>query len=119
MRRFICLTAMFLVSACDNKPTDNTMGGCNASNATSTSSISIQGTAYVPNCFKVTRGTQVSFTNQDAVRHTVTTDNGQPETFDSTDILQGQAYRHTFGVPGTINGHCTYHTSMHFTAVVQ
>jgi plastocyanin len=56
---------------------------CTAASATATTSVSLSGMAFVPTCVKIAKGATVTFRNADAVNHTVTTDAGQPETFDS------------------------------------
>jgi len=50
----------------------------------------------------------LTFTNDDAVTHTVTaTDNS----FNSGDITAGQSWTYTFSTPGTFTYYCIYHSS--------
>ncbi len=93
---------------------------CTADTATATTSVSLSGMAFVPSCIKVSKGATVTFQNADMVQHTVTTDAGQPETFDSGLLSTGQDFVHTFAnAAETVNLHCTIHSNMHATVIVQ
>ena len=101
------------------------MGGsaaapCSAAIATPvTGAIEIAGMAFVPACAKVAAGTAITFTNNDGVQHTVTSDAGQPETFDSGLLNQGAQFVHTFATAETERIHCNVHPEMHLTVIVQ
>ncbi len=69
-------------------------------------SLTMQGTAYHPQFDTVAVGSTVTWSNKDAVTHTVTSDAG---TFDSGDITPGQSYNQTFNQAGTFPYHCKYH----------
>ena len=90
---------------------------CTEANATATASVSLQNKAFSPECFKVAQGTAVTFTNNDSVSHTVTSDDGQPESFTGTLASHG-TFMHTFNVAGTTKIHCNFHSSMYATAIV-
>lgn len=93
---------------------------CTAATATAVSrSIELSGMAFVPACAKVAAGTAVTFTNDDAVAHTVTADAGQAESFDSGALAQGAQFAHTFATAGTVRIHCSIHPEMHLTVIVQ
>ncbi len=93
---------------------------CTASSATATTSVSLSGMQYVPSCIKVSPGATVTFQNADSVAHTVTTDAGQPETFDSGPIAPTQDFTHTFASTSeTVHVHCSIHTYMTATILVQ
>lgn len=72
---------------------------------------------YSPNHFTVVIGKNntVVFVNQDSTKHTVTALDGS---FDSSDILAGQSWTHTFSTPGTYTFHCIYHSFMTGTITV-
>ncbi len=92
---------------------------CSASTATATTSVSLSGTSFVPSCIKVTAGSTITFTNTDtSTIHTVTTDAGQPMTFDSGNINGGQHFSQAFPTAETVNVHCTYHSSMGMRATI-
>jgi len=78
--------------------------------------VSIQGFAFNPSSITVSVGTTVTWTNNDSVTHTVTSDTGA---FSSGNLNPGQTFSHTFNQAGTFAYHCSIHTSMHGTVVVQ
>jgi plastocyanin len=93
---------------------------CTAANATTvTRSIEMAGMEFVPSCAKVAAGTTVTFTNNDSIAHTVTSDAAQPETFDSGPLAQGATFTHTFASAETEAIHCTIHPNMHLMVIVQ
>ncbi len=109
--RFLAIISLFIISnsllnSCtktkDNKPGPN--------------EVFIQGMAFDPFTITVSAGTTVTWSNKDAVNHTVTSDTGL---FDSGLIPKDGTYSHTFPSTGTFNYHCSIHTSMTGTVVVQ
>ena len=84
--------------------------------APSSASISISNFAFSPASLTVKKGTTVTWTNQDGVTHTVTGDNGGPS---SGDLANGQSYSYTFNQTGTFTYHCSIHTFMKATVIVQ
>jgi len=95
------------------------LGGGGGGGGTGGTSISISGFAYVPANITVSVGTTVTWTNNDPVDHTVTTDPGAPVAFDSGTISTGSHFSHTFSVAGTYHVHCTIHTFIHGVVIVQ
>lgn len=89
------------------------------SNTTSTASgqntVSISGMAFSPITLTVTKGTTVTWTNNDSVSHTVTGDNGGPA---SGSLKQGGTYTYAYTTVGTFPYHCAIHPSMTATVVV-
>lgn len=86
-----------------------------------TRSISIGNMMFAPATVSVTAGTIVTWTNDDTMAHTVTSDTGL---FDSS-VLDASAlyvspgtFSYTFSTPGTYPYHCTIHPSMTGTVVV-
>jgi predicted lipoprotein with Yx(FWY)xxD motif/plastocyanin len=78
-------------------------------------SVSIAGFAFDPATIKVHQGTTVTWTNNDAPSHTVTSDTGA---FDSGTLQPGSAFSFTFTQTGTFAYHCSIHRSMKATIVV-
>lgn len=68
--------------------------------------VSLKDFSFAPKVLKVKKGTSVNFINQDAVKHTVTSDTGL---FNSGDILPGQSYSYTFSQVGVFPYYCVYH----------
>jgi len=61
-------------------------------------------------------GTTVTWTNKDAVAHTVTSDDGT--SFNSGNLANGQTLSFTFNTPGSWTYHCAIHPSMKGTITV-
>jgi plastocyanin len=86
-----------------------------------THEVFIQGMAFSPGTITVTANTTVTWTNKDAVAHTVTSNTGL---FDSGSISSsgtyggGGTYSHMFSTVGTFPYHCTIHPSMTATVIV-
>lgn len=85
-------------------------------------SVSISGMAFNPASLTVAVGTTVTWTNNDAIAHTVTSDTGL---FDSGSISAtggysgGGTYSYTFATAGTYNYHCMIHPMMTAKIIVQ
>jgi plastocyanin len=72
--------------------------------------------AYVPNPVMITVGSTVTWTNNDTIPHTSTSDNG---VFDSGNMAAGAKFSFTFNTRGTFPYHCTFHPGMVASVVVQ
>ncbi len=90
--------------------------------------VSIARYAFAPATVTVRQGEQVTWTFAGPdTNHSVTTQDGQPEAFDSDpgrtptalDHLAGTTYARTFAVAGTIRYVCKVHPDMRGTVVVQ
>ena len=78
-------------------------------------SVDITNFAFVPATVTISRGTTVVWTQQDSgVSHTVTGTG-----FDSGPLSQGDTFNQTFNEAGTFNYHCSIHTTMTGTIIVQ
>ena len=78
--------------------------------------VSIQNFAFAPPNLSVASGTTVTWTNQDDVQHTVSSDDGH--SFNSSAFGQGQTFQFTAGAPGTYTYTCRIHPFMHGTLTV-
>lgn len=107
---------ILLLAACGGTDGDQ---GCTADSAVATTSVHLVTNAFSPSCFKVPLAAQVTFSNDDVTAHTVTTDAGEAETFDSGHVLPGDVFTHAFGSVGTTRLHCTLHAGMMATAIIQ
>ena len=62
---------------------------------------------------KVSKGTKVSWANQDSTAHTVTSDSDSPQKgLDSGTLNKGQSYSFTFDKAGTYHYLCKFHPNM-------
>lgn len=86
-------------------------------NETKIYEVTIQDFAFNPATTTVRRGDIVVFKNMDSEKHTVTSDTG---VFDST-IDQGQQWTLETAnmAPGTYQFHCSIHTAMKGTIIIQ
>jgi len=91
------------------------LAGACSSGGSSGNTVSISGYAFNPSSLNVSTGTTVTWTNNDSVTHTVTSDTNA---FSSGDLNPGQTYSYTFNQAGTFAYHCSIHTYMHGTVTV-
>ncbi len=82
--------------------------------APTVASVMVTGFSFQPGSIMVAKGGSVTWTNQDPVPHTIT-----GADFDSGNLDRGKSYSHVFDKAGTYEYHCTIHTSMKGTVVVQ
>jgi amicyanin len=103
-----------------NKDTSSSAdsGDANSSEAVATDKIDITNYAFSPANATVKVGTTVTWTNKDAVGHTVTSDDGSDGGMDSKILNQGDTYTMTFSKVGTFTYHCTPHPYMKGTITV-
>ena len=83
---------------------------------TSEVDINIASRAFSPATITVPVNTTVTWTNNDGMAHTVTSDTGL---FDSGTFGAGGTYSYQFTTAGTYNYHCTLHPDMIATIIVQ
>ena len=108
MAKNLVLLNIFLVLAA-------ILAGACSGGGSSGNTVSISGYAFNPSSLNVTTGTTVTWTNNDSVTHTVTSDTNA---FTSGDLSPGQTYSYTFNQAGTFAYHCGIHTYMHGTVTV-
>ena len=86
------------------------------------SSVPSNGKFYEPETLTVSKGTTVTWTNEDSTLHTVTS--GSPEAgnsgteFDSSYLAAGKTFQHQFNTAGTFDYYCTLHPYMKGKVVV-
>src|SRR5689334_4133550 len=80
-----------------------------------TASVNIQNIAFNPASITVNAGDTVTWTNNDQVNHTVTSDTSGLFNMSSA---PGSTVSFTFSTPGTFAYHCNIHSNMHGTVVV-
>ena len=72
-------------------------------------SVAIKSSTFVPNIVEISKGTTVTWTNDDGVPHTVTSISGA---FDSGNLEPGKTYSYTFNQAGPFEYSCANHPSM-------
>jgi len=104
-----------------NKATSNpppaTQSQANTSQKTTAAEVSIQNMLFTPSQVTINKGQTVTWTNNDSVAHTVTSDTGSE--LSSETIEPGAKYNHTFNTAGSFQYHCSIHSSMRGTIVVR
>lgn len=83
--------------------------------------VEIDDFGYDPEVVEVAAGTTVTWSNEDATRHTVTAgdeDDPDPDAYDLQVDEQGQTVSFTFDEPGTYAYFCTIHPFMEGTVEV-
>ena len=109
-------------------PSASATGGSGATTPAGETTVSIQGFAFTPQTLTVPAGTKVTWTNDEATAHDVTSTDGPGIDAATTDLFasgtlgQGDSFSFTFAEPGTYHYECTIHASMqtmHATVVVE
>jgi len=84
--------------------------------ASGPSVVTIKGFKFGPAALTVSSGTTVTWTNSDALTHTVAATDGS---FDSSNLAPGGQFSFTFNPPGTYAYHCSIHPFMTGQVIVQ
>ena len=96
--------------------------GCKKSNSSTPAAtppaneVFLQNTAFTPGSITVAVNTTIKWTNKDGFTHTVTSNSAL---FDSGNIPSNGTYSHQFTTTGTFPYHCSIHSSMTGTVIVQ
>ncbi len=85
--------------------------------AVETDEVALKGNSFQPSEIKVKVGSTVTWTNQDEVTHTVTSQ--EEGLFDSGDLTQDDTFQFTFEEPGTYEYYCRYHQGMEGQVIVE
>jgi plastocyanin len=120
--RFLIITtflfAILLISDSCNKSSYNSMTGMTGgtygtggggSGTPGLNQVFIQNMSFNPSTIMVSTGTTITWTNKDAIDHTVTSDTGL---FTSAYIGPNGTYSYTFMTAGTYSYHCQIHSGM-------
>jgi plastocyanin len=82
--------------------------------------VSIHDLSYDPATLNIHVGDSVTWYNdEDVVAHTVTSDAGSGQQFNSGTLQAGEEFSRPFTTPGSFAYHCNIHSAMHGTIVVQ
>lgn len=87
-------------------------------NQSTASTVEIKDYSYAPGTITVKKGTTVTWTNQDAVRHDVTPDTATDEFKKSELLSKGESFSVTFNTTGTFSYYCSPHPYMKGTVTV-
>ena len=109
-RPFLVLSLVLALAGCSGERTSSGGEGV---------TIDMKDTKYVPMEATAKVGDTVTWTNSDAIAHTVTKDAGPGPDFDSGTIAAGKSYEETFEEAGTIEYLCTIHANQTGTLTVE
>jgi plastocyanin len=116
----LAFAALLAVAACSSSATSASPAPASvvapAASAAAGSAVSIANFSFQPATITVAVGSTVTWTNNDSTNHTVTADDGS---FKSGPIAAGATFSQAFAKAGTFAYHCSIHTSMTATVVVQ
>ena len=104
---FVAGSLMMLVACTKDKSMEDSQEGVSATATKSEQSfnqVHIFSTGFSPDSLMVNINNNVTWVNQDARTHTVTS-----EKFDSGDITPGAAYKYYFDNTGSYYYYCRYH----------
>ena len=75
--------------------------------------------AFIPSEIRVPINTIVTWSNDDYLEHTITTDDGDAYLFDSGPISPGDTFENTFDSVGKFGYHCSIHPFMRGIVLVE
>ena len=113
----VCLlfALAFLTYSC-GKSSGYSSGSGSTTPPPSPNAVTIAGMSFSPGNLSVVIGTTVTWTNNDAMTHTVTADGGS---FDSGNLAPAGKFSKTFSTVGTFPYHCAIHSGMAGSIVVR
>jgi plastocyanin len=112
----LLLTLLSISYSCTKSYTNNTPTVSKGGSTPGANEVWIQGMAFDPSTITVTTGTSITWTNKDAIGHSVTSDNG---VFDSGILNSTETFSYTFNTAGTFAYHCKVHSSMTASVIVK
>jgi plastocyanin len=112
----ILFAILSISNSCTKDSSMYGMGNDNGGSGTpGANEVWIRGMAFDPAVITVAAGTTVTWTNKEAVAHTVTSNAGL---FDSGDMGNGDVFSSAFDSTGTYLYHCTFHSNMKAKVIV-
>jgi plastocyanin len=109
----VLLISAIAMNACSKGSSYNSMPPVTPPAA---NSVSIVNMSFSPASLTVVAGTTVTWTNNDNMTHTVTSD---ATGFDSGNLTVGSKFSQMFSTAGTYAYHCTIHPTMKGTIIVK
>jgi plastocyanin len=114
---FIAIIAILTTSVGCSKKNDYNTTPSNPKGVTpGANEVSIQGSSFSPSTLTVAVNTTVTWTNKDSFAHTVTSNSVM---FDSGNMDYNATYSFQFTTIGSYKYHCSYHSGMTGTIIVQ
>lgn len=108
----LALSSLAVVNGCKKSDNSPMSSGTPPANE-----VWMQNTAFTPSSITVSVNTTITWRNKDSMAHTVTSNSGSE--LNSGNISGGGTFTHQFTTAGTYPYHCTIHSGMTGTVVVQ
>jgi len=116
-RNLICAALIMVVgAACSSDDGTATTSGATTAGAPTEAAVSIADFAFTPNPVTVAVGGTVSWTNEDGLPHTTTSQSGA---WNSEALQPSETFSFTFEETGTFDYVCNIHPSMSGTITVE
>lgn len=112
----LILVTLFL-TGCSSNNQDNLNNQDNQQNEVGNYNVDIKDFAFSSLELRIKKGETVVWTNNDDVKHTITSDSGNE--LNSEQLSKSQTYSHTFNTVGTFNYHCNLHPNMKAKIIVE
>jgi len=80
-------------------------------------SVNIRNFSFNPSTLTIKTGAKVTWVNNDAVSHTVTSDDGN--LLNSRNLSAGQSFSFVFTNTGSVNYHCNIHPTMKAAIIIE
>jgi len=112
------LAILSIVPSCSKSTDYNTPGPGPGPGGPGTNEVWIQGMAFTPATITVKAGTTIKWTNKDSAAHTVTSDPGDSEAFESGSLGNAAVWSYKFNNVGTFPYHCAVHPGMKASVIV-
>ncbi len=93
----------------------NPYGTTSGTRSTSPNTVTMANISFSPSSLTITKGTTVTWINNDNVVHTSTSDTG---VWSTGDIPPGGSKTTTFNTSGTFKYHCIYHVASGMTGTI-
>ena len=117
VRNVLAICALALTAACGSStPSQPTPQPTSVAVSIVAGARTLGSNAFSPGTTTVTVGSTVTWTNNDTITHTVSSDSGA---FESGSLVAGAKFSFTFPTRGTFGYHCSPHPSMVGSVVVQ
>jgi plastocyanin len=110
------MAILSIVNSCSKSTDNNTPDP--GTGRPGTNEVWIKGMAFTPATITVKAGTTIKWTNKDAAAHTVTSDPGDSESFESGSMGNGAEFSYQFNNVGTLPYHCAVHPGMKASVIV-
>lgn len=110
----VIIGSLFYFTQKQYQPTQQQPAAGQPQTQAAANTVTIQNFSFNPGTLTVPQGAKVTWINQDAATHKIKSD-----TFNSSDLNQGDTFEFTFTTKGTFNYSCAIHPSMTGIIVVE